>query len=49
MYSYLVRWKDKDSSENIVRYFEYLSDVEKFVKKLQENEKVQDIHVTEVY
>lgn len=49
MYSYLVRWRDKDSPEHVVRYFEYLSDVEKFVKKLEESEDVQDIHVTEVY
>lgn len=48
MFSYLVKWSDEDSDSQL-RYFEYLSDAEKFVKILSEENENKKVELTEVY
>lgn len=48
MFSYLVEWSNEDSDSRF-RYFEYLSDAEKFVKILSEEDENKKIELMEVY
>ena len=48
MFSYLVEWSNEDSDSRF-RYFEYLSDAEKFVRILSEEDENKKIKLMEVY
>lgn len=48
MFSYLVEWSNGNSNSKF-KYFEFLSDAEKFVKILSEEDGNKKIELMEVY